>query len=279
MPQLCACRARALLLHEPPSTLAEFFAISPHPSTSSCPNPLLTGVGLLCSQQVCKEKRRGQGQKLRTMEDQEILPNAQALIPTPVLPGRTWHLRRRWDHLHCTALFTLPHSHAKPLQILKFARLLTTLGLPHITLSAWKALPWPLLNQDNFSSPKFPIKSFPQRSPPALVLTYSAPAVDFLALITSSHCCNCSSSKKREPSCQTVSPMEAGTVSALFILLFCRGCPLEIHSKYSAGCTSMLSPVQLCNPTTVACQAPLSMGFSWQEYWSALSFLPPGESS
>ena len=27
---------------------------------------------------------------------------------------------------------------------------------------------------------------------------------------------------------------------------------------------------------TVACQAPLSMGFSRQEYWSGLSFLPPG---
>ena len=189
--QLRACKACALLLHGPPGALAEFFAISPHPSTSSCPNPLLTGVGLLCSQQLCKEKRGGQGQKLRTTEDQEILPNAQALTPTPVFPGRTWRLRR-WDHLHCTALFILPYSHAKPLQILKCARLLATLGLPHIILSAWKALPWPLLNLDNFSSPKFPIRSFPQRSPPALVLTHSAPAVDFLALITSSHRYNCS---------------------------------------------------------------------------------------
>ena len=30
---------------------------------------------------------------------------------------------------------------------------------------------------------------------------------------------------------------------------------------------------------TVACQAPLSVGFSRQEYWSRLPFLPPGESS
>lgn len=178
-------------VHGPPGALAEFFAISPHPSTSSCPSPLLTGVGLLCSQQLCKEKRGGQGQKLRTMEDQEILPKAQALTPTPVLPGRTWRLGRRWDHLHCTALFTLPYSHTKPLQILKCARLLTTLGLPHIILSAWKALPWPLLNLDNFSAPKFPSRSFPERSPPAPVLTHSAP-VDFLALISSSHCYNCS---------------------------------------------------------------------------------------
>ena len=28
---------------------------------------------------------------------------------------------------------------------------------------------------------------------------------------------------------------------------------------------------------TVACQAPLSMGFSRQEHWSGLSFSPPGD--
>ena len=28
---------------------------------------------------------------------------------------------------------------------------------------------------------------------------------------------------------------------------------------------------------TVSCQAPLSMGFSWQEYWSGLSCPPPGD--
>ena len=32
-------------------------------------------------------------------------------------------------------------------------------------------------------------------------------------------------------------------------------------------------------PRTVACQAPLSVGFSWQKYWSGLPFPPPGESS
>ena len=30
-------------------------------------------------------------------------------------------------------------------------------------------------------------------------------------------------------------------------------------------------------PCTVACQAPLSMGFSRQEYWSVLPFPPPGD--
>ena len=37
---------------------------------------------------------------------------------------------------------------------------------------------------------------------------------------------------------------------------------------------------QLCllfvTPWTMACQAPLSMGFSWQEYWSGLHFLLHG---
>ena len=28
---------------------------------------------------------------------------------------------------------------------------------------------------------------------------------------------------------------------------------------------------------TVACQTPLSMGFSRQEYWSGLLYLPPGD--
>ena len=32
-------------------------------------------------------------------------------------------------------------------------------------------------------------------------------------------------------------------------------------------------------PWTVVCQAPLSMGFSWQEYWRALPFPSPGDLS
>ena len=40
----------------------------------------------------------------------------------------------------------------------------------------------------------------------------------------------------------------------------------------------LLSCVQLfVIPWTVACQAPLSMGFSRQEYWSELPFPPPGD--
>ena len=40
----------------------------------------------------------------------------------------------------------------------------------------------------------------------------------------------------------------------------------------------MLSRVRLSvTPWTAPCQAPLSMGFSRQEYWSQLPFLPPGD--
>ena len=38
-----------------------------------------------------------------------------------------------------------------------------------------------------------------------------------------------------------------------------------------------LSRVRLCDPWTVAHQAPLSMGFSRQEYWSGLPFPSPGD--
>ena len=37
------------------------------------------------------------------------------------------------------------------------------------------------------------------------------------------------------------------------------------------------SCLTLATPWTVACQAPLSMGFPRQEYWSGLLFLSPGD--
>ena len=41
---------------------------------------------------------------------------------------------------------------------------------------------------------------------------------------------------------------------------------------------SQLSHGQLfVTPWTVACQTPLSMGFSWQKYWSGLPFPSPGD--
>ena len=46
----------------------------------------------------------------------------------------------------------------------------------------------------------------------------------------------------------------------------------------STMCASILSCVQLfVTPWTVACQAPLSMEFSRQEYWSGLPFRTPGD--
>ena len=43
-------------------------------------------------------------------------------------------------------------------------------------------------------------------------------------------------------------------------------------------CAQLLSPVQLfVTPQPVAHQTVLSMGFSWQEHWSGLSFILPGD--
>ena len=43
-------------------------------------------------------------------------------------------------------------------------------------------------------------------------------------------------------------------------------------------CAKSLSCVRLfATPWTVALQAPLSVGFSRQEYWSGLPFLTPGD--
>ena len=41
-------------------------------------------------------------------------------------------------------------------------------------------------------------------------------------------------------------------------------------------CSVTQSCPALCNPMDCSPQAPLSMGFSRQEYWSRLSFPPPG---
>ena len=43
-------------------------------------------------------------------------------------------------------------------------------------------------------------------------------------------------------------------------------------------CTQSLSPIRVfATPGTVAHQAPQSMGFSRQEYWSGLPFASPGD--
>ena len=46
----------------------------------------------------------------------------------------------------------------------------------------------------------------------------------------------------------------------------------------SLCCTESLSRVQLfATPWTVACQTPLTVGFSRQEYWGRLPCPPPGD--
>ena len=56
---------------------------------------------------------------------------------------------------------------------------------------------------------------------------------------------------------------------------------LYTHIYVHACCVwakSLQSCLTLCNPIwTVAHQAPLSMGFSRQEYWSGLLWPPPGD--
>ena len=70
-------------------------------------------------------------------------------------------------------------------------------------------------------------------------------------------------------------------IRALSALLILQGrFPLAVYFTHGGVCIwtcQSLSCVQLfASPWTVACQAPLSMGFSRQEYWSRLPFPSPG---
>ena len=47
---------------------------------------------------------------------------------------------------------------------------------------------------------------------------------------------------------------------------------IRVHAKLLRS----LQHPTFVTPWTVACQAPLSIGFSWQEYWSGLPCPPPG---
>ena len=52
------------------------------------------------------------------------------------------------------------------------------------------------------------------------------------------------------------------------------------NQRFQMCCAQSLSRVQLFEtPWTVACQAPLFMGFSRQECWSGLPFPTPGDLS
>ena len=53
-------------------------------------------------------------------------------------------------------------------------------------------------------------------------------------------------------------------------MIFKKHCSVQFSSVAQSCLT-------LCNPWTVACQAPPSMGFSRQEYWSGLPFPSPGD--
>ena len=51
----------------------------------------------------------------------------------------------------------------------------------------------------------------------------------------------------------------------------------SLTQKFSLFCRSVIKFYStLCDPWTVACQAPLSMGFPRQESWSGLPFPSPG---
>ena len=54
--------------------------------------------------------------------------------------------------------------------------------------------------------------------------------------------------------------------------------PLSLpHLNYGGGGLVTKSCLNLATPWTIAFQAPLSMGFSRQEYWSGLPFPSPGD--
>ena len=63
--------------------------------------------------------------------------------------------------------------------------------------------------------------------------------------------------------------------ASLYISYSFLGCQIV---NFVLLCVKSLSRVRLfASPWTVACQAPLSMGFSRQEYWSGLPFPSPGD--
>ena len=50
---------------------------------------------------------------------------------------------------------------------------------------------------------------------------------------------------------------------------------IYVHTCAVLSCCSHV--LLFATPWTLACQAPLSVGFSRQEYWSGLPFPPPGD--
>ena len=61
-------------------------------------------------------------------------------------------------------------------------------------------------------------------------------------------------------------------------LCVCVNISIQINWANVGVCAQLLSHIQLfVTPQPVAHQTLLSMGYSWQEYWSELPFLPPGD--
>ena len=56
-----------------------------------------------------------------------------------------------------------------------------------------------------------------------------------------------------------------------------RGCPLALRCAVLAVVQLLSCARFFATPWTAACQAPLSMGFSRQEFWSRLPFPSPGD--
>ena len=57
-------------------------------------------------------------------------------------------------------------------------------------------------------------------------------------------------------------------------------CPFLLALEYCVCVLSHFNHVQLCTTLcTVACQAPLSLELSREEYWSGLPYPPPGDLS
>ena len=52
---------------------------------------------------------------------------------------------------------------------------------------------------------------------------------------------------------------------------------LSLLLELRCACSITQSCPPLCDPLDCTCQAPLSMGFSSQEYWSGLLCPPPGD--
>ena len=84
------------------------------------------------------------------------------------------------------------------------------------------------------------------------IVWYLIVVLIWISLITNEHLFMCSLSI-------CISPWEKCLLKSLVCVLVAQSCPT------------------LCDPGTVAYQAPLSMGFPRQEYWSGLLFPSPGD--